>query len=301
MKVSGVREMEKFRRSCRTLRRCARERASAFVNTYIRFNLRRNPGRATVLEKFFLLLHHNACLAGLRVLLLCSTSPPCYSSETKRTIVRGSPTKNQNVRALSIRNSGFLRNTNASAVGQRYLLCPLPPLFPPRGQKVKGTRDRDTSFAILSGRYRVPLSSGVCTQSRADIGWLCGFPRHPFHLRFLRLAYPYVDHPLGRSQQLFRCWDSRRAYVSPSVSPIFPRKHRPRKYSSRYPRISANILRDVVSWTFAPITTLPMLPPLPSPLLIFRSSTPAARIDRHRRHTHNDCTIFILSQQDTLG
>lgn len=45
-----------------------------FVNTYIRFNLRRNPVRTTVLGKFFLPVHHGACLAGLlafaRVLLL---------------------------------------------------------------------------------------------------------------------------------------------------------------------------------------------------------------------------------------
>lgn len=59
-------------------------RSRAFVNTYIRFNLRRNPGRATVLEKFFPLLHHNACLAGLRVLTVYSAPPRNRVTRAKR-------------------------------------------------------------------------------------------------------------------------------------------------------------------------------------------------------------------------
>lgn len=125
-------------------------------------------------------------------------------------------------------------------------------------------------------------------------------PRHPSHLRFLCLS------PLASTTTLLvaltNSFGGIPAYASPSVSPIFPQEHRPRKYLSRYPRISANILRDIVSWTFAPITGLPSPCPCPSPLLTFRFSTPAARIDRQRRRTHKRLyTIFILSQQDTLG
>lgn len=41
------------------------------------------------------------------------------------------------------------------------------------------------------------------------------------------------------------------------VPPTSSREHHPRKYLSRYPRISANILRDVVSWSPpAPTATL---------------------------------------------
>lgn len=49
-----------------------------FVNTYIRFNLRRNPVRTTVLGKFFLPVHHGACLAGL--LALAPSYPFCVDS-----------------------------------------------------------------------------------------------------------------------------------------------------------------------------------------------------------------------------
>jgi len=96
----------------------------------------------------------------------------------------------------------------------------------------------------------------MCTPSRADIGWPLA---PPFTRAFSLCLAPLASTTLlvARSRQLFRI----PAYASPSISPIFPREHCPRKYSSRYPGISANILRDVLSSTFAPIAGLPS-PPL---------------------------------------
>lgn len=139
---------------------------------------------------------------------------------------------------MSIRNSGFFVY---GCFRGRTTLSSLPPS---RGQEVKGTRDRDTSFAILSGQY-CPVILPCVHQPESRYG-----VTYPFHLRSLCYLSPsFVNHPLSPSlsRQLFP-WDSSHPRATLGcVPPTSPREHHPRKYLSRYPRISANILRDVVS------------------------------------------------------
>lgn len=159
---------------------------------------------------------------------------------------------------------------------------------PPRGQEVKGTRDRDTSFAILSGQYCPVILPCVhqLEQIRDDL---------PFPSAFPLLSLAVLRQPFSPS---LSCQTLSVGFVPSAllgcVPPTSPREHRPRKYLSRYPRISANILRDVVSWSLLAPTSRGWTNPLPTS----RPSILAGRIDRHRA---DDCTIFILSQQDTLG
>lgn len=72
---------------------------------------------------------------------------------------------------MSIRNSGFF--VYGCSRG-RTTLSSLPP---PGGQEVKGTRDRDTSFAILSGQYR-PVILPYTSKSRyeGDLPFPSAFP-----------------------------------------------------------------------------------------------------------------------------
>lgn len=69
-------------------------------------------------------------------------------------------------------------------------------IFPPpsRDQEVKGTRDRDTSFAILSGQYCPVILPCVhqLEQIRGDLPFPSAFP-------LLSLAPSFVNHSLPRS------------------------------------------------------------------------------------------------------
>lgn len=174
------------------------ESARAFVNTYIRFNLRRNPRPATVLEKFFLLLHHNACLAGLRVLAVCFALPRSRVTRVKR----GGPSSAD--RRRKIRNYErcryvipISRNTNASAVGQCYLFCvPLPLSLSPSTQRPEGKGHQGPGHQfrnlIRPVPRGVPLSSAEYTVCGADIGWL---PALPFPSASRSVLSPRVNHP----------------------------------------------------------------------------------------------------------
>lgn len=143
-------------------------------------------------------------------------------------------------------------------------------IFPPpsRGQEVKGTRDRDTSFAILSGQYCPVILPCVhrLEQIRGDLPFPSAFP-------LLSLAVLRQPPSSSLSRQLFP-WDSSHPRDS-GVPPTSPREHCPRKYLSRYPRISANILRDVVSWSpSTPTARLDQPSPRVSPHQPRRSDRP---------------------------
>lgn len=186
---------------------------------------------------------------------------------------------------------------------------PPPPLLraPTSGQKVKGTRDQDTSFAILSGQYCsvILLCAHHLDQIRSDLS--C----YLFHLCSLRyLSSSFVKspslspsfHPTLRSTRFlansFGETRSTSLLLRVSRRPLL-REHRPRKYLNRYPRISANILRDVVPWPSAPTakpdSVLPLRP------FVSQRLTPPPMLVGSTATADNDCTIFILSQQDTLG
>lgn len=163
------RETEENSRSerlpCRTLGRHG-FRKYIYIYIYIRFNLRRNPARTTVLGKFFLPVHHESCLAAAyfaSLLLFPSRSAQTLRPPSPVSIVEARRNTRRTYRWLKIG-----RNERGSLVQLRIRATRVYPRYLPyRSQELKDTRDQNTGFANLI--WPPPLLSSSPYHSTPDI------------------------------------------------------------------------------------------------------------------------------------